>query len=263
MKMAQWPIDIAVLQSARQPTPARPLLGLPCATIDVPGARDFAVQAVEGGGFHSVLFANAAKVVAAERDDELRDALLRATLLAADGQSLVWASRILGRPLPERVAGIDYMLDLLALAAERGWSVYFLGAKTEILDRVRDWCARVHPSLRIAGSHHGYFPPERDGEIADEIRASGADLLFVGMPSPRKELWIVEQGARTGVSLAVASGGSFDVVAGAVKRAPALWQKLGMEWLWRVVQEPRRLWKRYLTTNASFIAMVARERFRG
>ena len=261
MNRGRTPIDIAVVQTARHP-PQRALLGLPCSTIDVAGAHDFAVRAVDEGGFHSVLFANAAKVVAAERDAELRDALLRADVLAADGQSLVWASRLLGRPLPERVAGIDYMLDLLGLAAERGWSVYFLGAKAEILDRVEEWCARVHPALRIAGSHHGYFPPEQDGDVADAIQASGADLLFVGMPSPRKELWIIESGARTGVSLAVGSGGSFDVVAGAVKRAPALWQRLGMEWFWRVVQEPRRLWKRYLTTNARFVAMVARERFR-
>lgn len=238
------------------------LLGLPCAVIDVVQAREFARGAVARGGFHSVLFANAAKVVSAERDPTLRAALWGANLLAADGQSLVWASRLLGQPLPERVAGIDYMLDLLRLADLSKWRVFFLGGKDEVLDGVEDFCRKQHPNLIVAGRHHGYFPPERDAEIAGLVRATEADLLFVGMPSPRKELWIADHGPATGVSLAVASGGSFDVIAGTVRRAPALWQRLGLEWLWRVVQEPRRLWKRYLTTNTRFLAMVIRDRAR-
>ncbi|HEX2160771.1 MAG TPA: WecB/TagA/CpsF family glycosyltransferase [Thermoleophilaceae bacterium] len=242
---------------------APPLLGLPCAVIDVEGAREFAVRAVEGGEFNSVLFANAAKVVMAESDAELRAALFDATLLAADGQSLVWASRILGQPLPERVAGIDYMLDLLQVADSRGWRVFFLGGRDEVLEAVEDYCRRRHPGLIVAGRHNGYFGPERDAEVAAIVRKSDADVMFVGMPSPRKELWIDRQGPATGVSLAVASGGSFDVIAGVVRRAPALWQRLGLEWFWRVVQEPRRLWKRYLTTNSRFLAKVARERLRG
>jgi N-acetylglucosaminyldiphosphoundecaprenol N-acetyl-beta-D-mannosaminyltransferase len=243
-------------------TSAPPLLGLPCAVIDVEGARRFAEDAVSEGGFHSVLFANAAKVVMAEKDRALRDTLWNATLLAADGQSLVWASRFLKQPLPERVAGIDYMLDLLSVGARHGWRVFFLGGRDEVLDAVVDFCAREHPGLVVAGRQNGYFPPERDAEIAALVRESGADVMFVGMPSPRKELWIHQQGAATGVKLAVASGGSFDVIAGVVKRAPDLWQRLGLEWFWRVVQEPRRLWKRYLTTNSRFLAKVLRERLR-
>lgn len=238
------------------------LLGLPCARADVPGAREFAVEAVQDGGFHSVLFANAAKVVMAEKDEVLRDALYRADLLAADGQSLVWASRVLGDALPERVAGIDYMLDLLRVGSERGWRVFFLGGRDSVLDEVVEHCRREHPGLVVAGRHDGYFAAERDAEIAEIVRASEADVMFVGMPSPRKELWIVDHGPATNVALAVASGGSFDVIAGTVKRAPMLWQRLGMEWLWRVVQEPRRMWKRYLTTNSRFLAKLARERVR-
>lgn len=238
------------------------LLGLPCARLDVPGAHEFAVEAVGDGGFHSVLFANAAKVVMAEDDAVLRTALLGADLLAADGQSLVWASRVLGEALPERVAGIDYMLDLLRIGGERGWRVFFLGGRDHVLDAVERYCAREHPGLVVAGRHDGYFPPERDAEIAAIVRSSGADVMFVGMPSPRKELWISDHGPATGVALAVASGGSFDVIAGTVRRAPMVWQRLGLEWLWRVVQEPRRLWKRYLTTNSRFLAMLVRERLR-
>lgn len=241
----------------------QPLLGLPCATVSVAEAREFARGAVGSGRFHSVLFANAAKVVMAESDARLRDALYRADLLAADGQSLVWASRVLGTPLPERVAGIDYMIDLLGVADTHGWRVFLLGGRDEVLEQVKSFCRENHPGLTIAGSHHGYFPDERDPEIAAVVRDSGADVLFVGMPSPRKEHWIVDHGPATGVALAVASGGSFDVIAGAVRRAPLLWQRAGLEWLWRVVQEPRRLWKRYLVTNSRFLAMVARERIRG
>lgn len=240
-----------------------PLLGLPCASISVAGARDFAVDAVASGRFHSVLFANAAKVVMAETDERLREALYAADLLAADGQSLVWASRVLGRPLPERVAGIDYMIDLLGVAESHGWRVFFLGGRDEVLEKVEAFCRRNHPRLAIAGSRNGYFPPERDAEIAALVRDSGADVVFVGMPSPRKEFWIVDHGPATGVALAVASGGSFDVIAGAVRRAPLVWQRAGLEWLWRVLQEPRRLWKRYLVTNSRFLARVARERMRG
>jgi len=248
------------MHSARRPT--QPLLGLPCATVSVAGARDFAVEAVESGRFHSVLFANAAKVVMAERDAALRDALYKADLLAADGQSLVWASKVLGTPLPERVAGIDYMIDLLGVAETHGWRVFLLGGRDEVLERVRAFCRENHPGLTIAGTHNGYFDAERDPEVAAVVRASEADLLFVGMPSPRKEHWIVDHGPATGVALAVASGGSFDVIAGAVRRAPMLWQRAGLEWLWRVVQEPRRLWRRYLDTNSRFLAMVAREKVR-
>lgn len=252
-------------QAAAQPSttaPAAPLLGLPCARLDVAGARGFAVDAVASRRFHSVLFANAAKVVMAEQDRQLREVLWGADLLAADGQSLVWASRLLGQPLPERVAGIDYMLDLLRVGASRGWRVFFLGGRDEVLRKVEDYCRDNHPGLVIAGSHNGYFPPERDAEVAEIVRRADADVVFVGMPSPRKELWIAHSGPATGVALAVASGGSFDVIAGAVRRAPDLWQRIGLEWFWRVVQEPRRLWKRYLTTNSRFLAMLARERMR-
>lgn len=249
-------------QTTAQSQAAVPLLGLPCATVDVDGAREFAVEAVASGRFHSVLFANAAKVVMAERDEKLRDALLDADLLAADGQSLVWASRVLGQPLPERVAGIDYMIDLLRVGDRHGWRVFFLGGRDQVLREVEAYCRRHHPGLVVAGSHNGYFAPERDAEVAEIVRRADADVLFVGMPSPRKELWIARSGPSSGVSLAVASGGSFDVIAGAVRRAPDFWQRAGLEWLWRVVQEPRRLWKRYLTTNSRFLAMLTRERLR-
>jgi N-acetylglucosaminyldiphosphoundecaprenol N-acetyl-beta-D-mannosaminyltransferase len=238
------------------------LLGIPCDAVTVSEARDFATRAVDEGGFHSVLFANAAKVVMAEHDEALREAMLRADFVGVDGQSLVWASRVLAQPVPERVAGIDYMLDLLGVADERAWRVFLLGATDPILDGVEAYCHERHPGMVIAGRRNGYFGADLDDEVVRAIAKSNADVLFVGMPSPRKERWIVEHGPPSGVSLAVAAGGSFDVIAGAVRRAPRLWQRLGLEWLWRVLQEPRRLWKRYLVTNSRFVALVVRARWR-
>lgn len=240
----------------------REMSGVPFDSASVAQARAFAIRAVEEGHFRSVMFANAAKVVSAEHDEQLLRALASADLIGVDGQSLVWAGRLLGHQIPERVAGIDYMLDLLRVGGERGWRVFLLGATDEVLRGVESFCRDEHPGLVIAGRQHGYFGRERDDQVAATIQAARADVLFVGMPSPLKELWIVHKGPMTGVALAVASGGSFDVVAGQVKRAPRPVQRIGLEWLWRVLQEPRRLWKRYLTTNSRFITMVLRERMR-
>jgi N-acetylglucosaminyldiphosphoundecaprenol N-acetyl-beta-D-mannosaminyltransferase len=203
---------------------------------------------------------NAAKIVNMRRDAELRDAVVGCDLIVADGQSVVWASRILGRPLPERVAGIDLFERLLVEAGRLGLSVYFLGAREEVLNRMMSRIQRELPELRVAGAHHGYFTDDDAAQRADDIKGSGADLLFLGMTSPRKERFVALHGERTGAKVVHGVGGSFDVLAGEVRRAPRAWQRAGMEWLYRALQEPRRLGKRYLTTNAAFVAMVARER---
>jgi N-acetylglucosaminyldiphosphoundecaprenol N-acetyl-beta-D-mannosaminyltransferase len=169
---------------------------------------------------------------------------------------------VLKAPLPERVAGIDLFTRLLAEAERRGLSVYFLGAKPEVLEEMVARVRRKHPVLSIAGYHHGYYTPSDSAAIADGIRECKAQLLFLGMTSPKKELFVAEFGARSGARVVHGVGGSFDVLAGVVKRAPRVWQRLGMEWLYRALQEPRRLGKRYLKTNIAFVAMVARERRR-
>lgn len=205
---------------------------------------------------------NAAKLVNMRRDPELRAAVTGCDLVVADGQSVVWASRVLGKPLPERVAGIDLFQRLLAEAQRDGLSVYFLGAREHVLARMVELIRADLPDLRVAGSHHGYFADDEAAARADDIRASGADLLFLGMTSPRKERFVAQFGERSGAMVVHGVGGSFDVLAGEVRRAPRGWQRLGLEWLYRALQEPRRLGKRYLKTNVAFIAMVARERLR-
>jgi N-acetylglucosaminyldiphosphoundecaprenol N-acetyl-beta-D-mannosaminyltransferase len=202
---------------------------------------------------------NAAKVVRMRRDPRLRTAVTGCDLVLADGQSVVWASRVLRARLPERVAGIDLFIRLLAEAERRGLSVYFLGARRALLDTMIERLHDRFPALIIAGSHDGYFADAGAPAIADEIAQSRAQLLFLGMTSPKKENFVAEYGERTGASVLHGVGGSFDVLAGVVRRAPRSWQRLGMEWLYRAIQEPRRLGGRYVTTNAAFVGLVLRE----
>jgi N-acetylglucosaminyldiphosphoundecaprenol N-acetyl-beta-D-mannosaminyltransferase len=205
---------------------------------------------------------NAARVVTLHHDPVLRDSLLDCDVLVADGQSVVWASRLLRRPLPERVAGIDLFESLLELADRQGRSIYLLGAKPQVLQAVEERLAERFPNIRIAGSHHGYFDDRASGDIADAIRSSHADMLFLGMTSPKKEIFLGRYGPSLGVPVLHGVGGSFDVFAGLTKRAPASWQRLGMEWAYRLLQEPRRLFWRYFSSNCLFLAMTVRELFR-
>jgi N-acetylglucosaminyldiphosphoundecaprenol N-acetyl-beta-D-mannosaminyltransferase len=193
------------------------------------------------------------------RDPDLRAAVAGCDLVLADGQSVVWASRLLRTPLPERVAGIDLFLRLLAEAEQRGLTVYLLGARPDVLRRTVAELKRRFPRLRIVGSRDGYYAEAEAPAVADAIAASGADLLFLGMTSPRKERFVADYGRRTGASVVHGVGGSFDVVAGVVRRAPVAWQRAGCEWLYRALQEPRRLGGRYLTTNAVFAALGLRD----
>jgi N-acetylglucosaminyldiphosphoundecaprenol N-acetyl-beta-D-mannosaminyltransferase len=220
------------------------------------------LDATDSGELLEVGVINAAKVVNMRRDAALREAVAGCDVVVADGQSVVWASRLLGAPLPERVAGIDLFQRLLVEAERRGLPVYFLGAKPEVLAEMIERLLVRFPGLKVAGSHHGYFSDDEAPQIADAIADSGAKLLFLGMTSPKKETFVARFGQRTGASVVHGVGGSFDVLAGVVRRAPRSWQKLGLEWLYRAAQEPRRLGKRYLATNVAFVVLVARERIR-
>lgn len=202
---------------------------------------------------------NAAKVVKLKADGLLRDSLLEADVLLADGQSVVWASRLLRRPLPERVAGIDLFTELLGLADRDGHRVYLLGARPEVLATLREVVAERWPGLVLAGSHHGYFGADDAGAIAAEITASHADMVFLGMTTPHKELFLGRYGDLLDAPVLHGVGGSFDVLAGVTRRAPESWQRHGMEWAYRVRQEPRRLLRRYLVTNIAFAALLAGE----
>lgn len=208
---------------------------------------------------HTVITANASIICLMRRDAELARACQAGDLILADGMSVVWAGGWAGVRFPERVAGVDLLGRLLAAGAERKLSVYFLGAKPEVVSRLAALCAERYPGLTVAGWRDGYFKPADHEGIAEEIRARAPHLLFVGMPSPFKEVFCERFRERMNVPVIMGVGGSFDVHAGVIKRAPRLFQRLGMEWSWRLLMEPRKMWKRYLTTNSEFLWLALRE----
>jgi len=214
-----------------------------------------------GGRGHYLVVVNAAKAVAAEQDHRLREIISRADIVTADGMSVVWASRLLGRPLRERVTGIDLFEKRMACAAESGQSVFLLGARQDVVVAAAEVFKRRHSLLKIVGLHDGYFEEGASSSVADQIRASGADLLFVAMGSPRQELWIAEHIDRSGVKFAIGVGGAFDHLAGYAQRAPRWMQQSGLEWLHRLSREPRRLWRRYLLGNSRFLYIILRQAF--
>jgi N-acetylglucosaminyldiphosphoundecaprenol N-acetyl-beta-D-mannosaminyltransferase len=250
------------MTAVREAQPHRTLFGLKVDALTLDETVRRCISAAEAREPLEVGVINAAKVVKMRRDEELRAAVAGCDVIVADGQSVVWASKLLRAPLPERVAGIDLFQQLLVEAERKGLPVFFLGAKenvlAEMVRRMQTW----YPKLKIAGSRNGYFTDDEAGAVADEVRASGASLLFLGMTSPKKEKFVATYGERTGAHVVHGVGGSFDVFAGVVRRAPRAWQKAGFEWLYRAAQEPRRLGGRYLSTNAKFIRLVVSEMFR-
>jgi N-acetylglucosaminyldiphosphoundecaprenol N-acetyl-beta-D-mannosaminyltransferase len=201
---------------------------------------------------------NAAKVVRARSDGRLAEILRDAELLNADGQSIVWAARLLGDPLPERVAGIDLMFRLLEVAEHEGLGVFFLGGRADVLAKAVENVRTSHPRLRVGGSHHGYFSDADSAEICAAINHADVSILFIAMSSPRKEYWAHEHRELLNVPLVMGVGGAVDILAGSIARAPAWMQRAGLEWAFRLVQEPRRLGPRYLVTNLLFVGLVLR-----
>ena len=235
------------------------VLGVEIDRLDMDETVARCEQTVAMGRYAQQVSINAAKMVALHESAALRRIIEQCEIVNADGQSVVWASRLLRDPLPARVPGIDLMHRLFALAEQRGYGVYVLGARSDILARAMAVVSDRHPRLRIAGYHNGYFPEGSTDEVCRRIRLADAQILFVAMTSPMKEEWIARHGKDVGVNLAMGVGGAVDVLAGQTSRAPILLQRTGLEWTARVWQEPRRMLPRYTVTNAKFIRMTFRE----
>lgn len=234
------------------------LLGARFDAVTLAETVDWASEALAARRRGWVCTVNVAILMTLRRDPELARFVEDAARVVVDGQPLVWASRWLGRPLPERVAGVDLVEALAARAAGEGRSVYLLGGPPGLMEEIATlWRAR-HPGLCIAGIADGFFGAEEAEARARAVAESGADLLFVGMGVPRQERFLAEQWERLGVGLAVGVGGSFEVIGGRRRRAPPVAQRLGLEWMVRLVQEPGRLWRRYLVTNTEFVVLLAR-----
>jgi N-acetylglucosaminyldiphosphoundecaprenol N-acetyl-beta-D-mannosaminyltransferase len=193
------------------------------------------------------------------RDPKLAAAVASFDVVTADGQGVVWGSRLLARPVPERVTGIDLMEALLARADAHRWAGYLLGAEPAVVATTADVIAGRFPRVRIVGCQHGYFDRAREDDVVRAIAASDADVLFVALSTPEKELFLRRHRARLGVPFAMGVGGSFDVIAGRRTRAPRFVQRAGLEWAWRVAQEPRRMARYVLSGHARYLALLARE----
>jgi N-acetylglucosaminyldiphosphoundecaprenol N-acetyl-beta-D-mannosaminyltransferase len=233
------------------------LFGLPVDPLTMEETVAAVRDLVAAGGSHQHVAMNAAKVVAASNDPNLAKIIRDCDLVSADGMAVVWASKLLRSPVPERVAGIDLFERLVETAARDGRSVYFLGAQADVVARVVEVFSARYPDLCVSGFRDGFW--EDDGEVVDHVRQCRPDYLFLAVPSPRKEFWLSEHLSTLEVPFVMGVGGSFDVVAARTGRAPRIVQRLGFEWAWRLAQEPRRMWRRYLFGNLSFVRIVVRE----
>jgi len=234
-------------------------LGLPMDLLTREQVRDAAIDSIERRKplLHGSL--NALKVVQARRDPNVMKLLESFDLVTPDGMSVVWGLRLLGQGRAQQVAGVDLMADLLSEGARRKWRFFMLGARPEIASMLPERVERLYPGVKVVGAQHGYFSAGEQSAIAASIRASGADVLLVGMPSPVKERFLFHQREATGVPFSMGVGGGLDLLAGRTRRAPRWMRKMGLEWLYRVMQEPRRLAGRYFVTNLRFAGLLALE----
>lgn len=205
---------------------------------------------------------NAYSIVSIQNDFELRDAINKSTLVNIDGMSVVWALNFLGYKNITKASGPDMFKALIKLAIQNGYRTYFLGTTPKIIELTVQNLINEYPTLQIAGYHHGYFKNEESDKIANQIRNSKPDILFLGITSPKKELFIDKYSDFMKVPFSFGVGGVFDIIAKVTKRAPEWMQNSGLEWLYRFFQEPRRMWKRYLIGNLKFILYILNEKMK-
>lgn len=209
-----------------------------------------------------VCFVNADCANIAFRDEEYRRVLNSADLTLADGIGLKIAGKFLGRDIKQNVNGTDLFPRLCEALSGTGKGLYLFGARPGVAEAVRAWVNEHYPGTIVSGCHHGFYPPEQEPEVLAGVRASGASIMLVALGAPRQDKWISTRLQQTGVKIAIGVGGQFDFYSGNVRRAPLWMREIGFEWLYRVIQEPGRMWKRYFIGNAVFLWRVLREKRR-
>ncbi len=236
----------------------REFLGAPVHALSMAETLELAEESMQTRQplLHTVI--NVAKLVNMAKNAELREDVGTADVINVDGVGVLWGAHLLGVAIGDRVAGIDVMNEMFALCASKGYRPFLLGAEQHVLEAMASELARQYPSLVIAGMQNGYFTADQEAGVIAGINASGADCLFVALPTPRKERFLKRYRNELLPSFVMGVGGSFDVYAGKVARAPVLVQRLGLEWLFRVAQEPRRLWRRYYETNTAYVGLLWR-----
>lgn len=234
------------------------VLGIEIDAVTEAEALNIITGFVREGGAHQVVTANPEILDNATRNLPLHDLIRRAALVTADGQGVLLAGRILGTPFPARVTGIELAEALCRESAARDLSLYFLGAEPGVVDEAAAKMRAAYPGVKIVGTHHGYFRNEGPAEVLADITRTQPDILLVGMGSPYQETFIDENLARCGVSVGIGVGGSFDVLSGRVQRAPEIFIRLRLEWLYRIASDRKR-WKRALALPR-FVLKVLRQR---
>jgi N-acetylglucosaminyldiphosphoundecaprenol N-acetyl-beta-D-mannosaminyltransferase len=238
------------------------LMGIPVDALTMEQTINRIDETIRNGEKINHVVVNAGKMVRMQTNMELRESVVTCDLINADGQSIVWAARWLGLGLPERVAGIDLMEKVVELSANKGYKCYFFGATEDVVSKVvNDYTEKYGPSV-IAGYRNGYYEDEEEPLIAQKIADSGAQVLFVAMPSPKKENFMYRYREELkNVNFNMGVGGSFDVISGYTSRAPLWMQKRGLEWMHRTRQEPAKMWRRNLRASR-FILLVIKAKFR-
>ena len=214
------------------------ILGVGFDDLTLEEAAAAGASLVEDQGFHYAVTPNPEFLLAARKDQPFRQALLDADLVLADGVGVVYSAKLLGRPLKGRVPGIEFAQALMGWMAKHGKRLFLLGAKPGVGELAAANLRDRYPGLILCGTHDGYF--KEDEPVVQAIRESGADVVFVCLGAPKQEFWMAKHGPATGAHLMVGLGGSLDVFAGVVERAPEGFQKLGLEWLYRLMKEPKR-----------------------
>lgn len=235
------------------------ILGVGFDNVTMEEALDRGMELLEQDGPHLVVTPNAEIVQLANRDRQFMEILAGADLVIPDGIGVIYASKILGRPIKARVPGCDFAAGLMERMAKSGHSLYLLGAKPGVAEEAAARLRETYPGLTVCGTHDGYF--QEDGPVVEEIRRAGADVVFVCLGAPKQEKWISQNGAATGASLLIGLGGSLDVFSGRVERAPAFWQKVNLEWLYRGLREPKRL--KRIVKLPLFLVSAAGARIKG
>jgi N-acetylglucosaminyldiphosphoundecaprenol N-acetyl-beta-D-mannosaminyltransferase len=236
-------------------------LGVPVSSLTLAQTIAAADQAMQSGQVLRHVCINVAKFVAMRSNPELDRDVRSSHIVSVDGMGIVWGARLFGIEVPERVTGVDLMEGVLSLCATKGYRPYFLGGSPDVVQKAVSNTQARYTTLAFAGWRDGYFKAEEEIGMVAAIRSSGADCLFIGMPTPQKERFLARHLDALGVPFIMGVGGGLDVLAGRVRRAPRFVQDVGLEWLFRTIQEPRRLGPRYLKTNTAFAAILAKALF--
>ncbi len=235
------------------------ILGCPVDNLTIEETVARINEFINDGRPHQHVVVNVDKIVKVHRNPRLLDIVNRCDLINADGMPVVWASRLLGRPLKGRVAGIDLFMKLLERSEEHGWRVFFLGARQPVVTQVVKTVSETYPSLKIAGFRNGYWQSEQEESVVEEIKKANPDILFVAISSPKKEEFLGTYLTYMDVPFAMGVGGAFDVMAGLTNRAPVWMQKSGLEWFYRFLQEPKRLFRRYFVDDMYFFWLLTKQ----